>query len=520
MLRRLARLSGWLAGPALVSWLSAAHALEPAAQSPSPHPPSPASNAGGFSELARRGLVHFESERFAEALAAFEAALRHPAEPAERATLELNAATCEFALGRNVEAEHRFLRAARLDREHASGALVNAAFAALFAGRLGPAATYLQRSAALLPPGGTERAELATRRAELARRLSAARRERTAPRPASGKRREPLPRAGVSAFALASAGYDDNAAQSGASDLLDQGDAARVGSAFASAQVELGYVLRPSTALAVRPYYAGDWLGLFESSVQPLSLLGHEAGAKADVLVGSRAVLRLTSGFGVAFTGLDQPEPLLSELVLGARLDWTHGSVARTRLELALRPTFGLGPNDHLDGLRADLGVAERLRFGAFELTPRLAVRSVSAGTESLVLDAAAFAVCEPSCADYRVPGSYLAASAGLDAAYELASWLIVGASFRGEPRFYLEPHGISGYPETDEKRRDLRLRFRGGVELPLDASGTLRVTLDHTYLTNRSNLAASSTDPEHVTDYADRNFRQNTTELGVLLVF
>src|SRR5688500_10204682 len=92
-------------------------------------PAASTSVAAGFYELAERGLERFAAERFAEALAAFEEALSvNGGEPAERLTIEFNAAACEFALGRNAEAERRFLRVAEASPERAPLARLNAGY--------------------------------------------------------------------------------------------------------------------------------------------------------------------------------------------------------------------------------------------------------------------------------------------------------------------------------------------------------------------------------------------------------
>ena len=482
--------------------------------------------AAAFYELSERGLERFAEERFAEALTAFEQALAvSGGDPPERVTIEFNAAACEFALGRNADAERRFLRVAAASPERAALARLNAGYAALFAERLDAAASHLEAS----KPGGTE---LEPRRVELARRLAAARAaERESP-PASTRkpvsaatlpavRAYPLIPAGPSALLLASVGYDDNAAQSGTSDVLEsQGGGSRVGSGFAAVQGELAWAARPSSRLSMQAYYGADGSGLFDASVRSLSYQSHELGLRTQFALSRRTVLRLVTAGSYALSGLDQLEPLVSELTLGFRLDLISNQRFRTRLELVGRPTFGLGANDTLDGYRVDAVIAERVRFGALEIVPLLGVRLLRAGEQRLALDADAYAVCEPSCGEYRVPLSYAAPNAGLDFSYEVSSWLGVGAAFRAEHRRYLDPSFIVAHPETEKRRKDLRFRARASLEFPLDRDGAVRLTLDQTLITNSSNVEYDPGSLEHEHDPANRSFHQNLSEAGLLAVF
>jgi hypothetical protein len=483
--------------------------------------------AAEFYQLAERGLERFTEARFAEALTAFEEALAMSGgNPAERLTIEFNAAACEFALGRNAEAERRFLRVAEGSPERAPLARLNAGYAALFGGRLDAAASHLEAS--------RDGAELEPRRAELARRLVAARAMKVKREPLAASTRQPpaevksavrvypLIPAGPSALLLASAGYDDNAAQSGTSDALESqgGVAARAHSAFATIQGEIAWAARLSPRLAMQAYYGADGTGLFADSVRSLSYQSHEFGLRTQFALSHRSVLRLLTAGSYALSGLDQPEPLVSELTLGLRLDVRSNPRFRTRIELSGRSTSGLGANETLDGYRADAVLAERMRFGAFELVPLLGVRLLGAGEQRLVLDSDAYAVCEPSCGEYRVPLSYAAPNAGLDFSYEVSSWLGLGASFRAEQRRYLDPSFVVGHPETEKRRKDLRFRARAGLEVPLDRDGGVRLTLDQTLITNSSNVEFDSASPEHENDPANRSFRQNLSEAGLLAVF
>jgi tetratricopeptide (TPR) repeat protein len=509
----------------LVALVLASLALTPTAAAQLENAEAGSAMAAGFYELAERGLEHFAEERFAEALTAFEEALATSGgDRPERTTMEFNAAACEFALGRNAEAERRFLRVAEASPERSPLARLNAGYAALFAGRLDAASSHLEAAG--------DGAELEPRRAELASRLAAARAAKreplaaspTQPVPAGAQpavRSDPLFPAGPSALLLVSVGYDDNAAQSGTSDALEsQGAGLRADSAFATIQGEFAWTARLSPRLAMQAYYGVDGSGLFAAAVRSLSYQSHELGLRTQFALSRRSVLRLLTAGSYALSGLDQPEPLVSELTLGLRLDVRSDPRFRTRIELSGRPILGLGGNDTLDGYRAEAVLAERMRFGALELVPLLGVRLLSAGEQRLALNADAYAACEPNCVEYRVPLSYAAPNAGLDFSYDVSSWLGLGASFRAEHRRYLDPSFIVGHPETEKRRKDLRFRARAGLEVSLDREGALRLTLDQTLIANSSNVAYDPASPEHENDPANRSFQQNLSEAGLLAIF
>jgi hypothetical protein len=219
-------------------------------------------------------------------------------------------------------------------------------------------------------------------------------------------------------------------------------------------------------------------------------------------------------------SGLDSLEPVLWELTFATRLDFRTGERFRTRVELATRPTFGVGDNQFLDGIRSDGFVAERVRFGRVELGADLRLRWLRAGEQRFTLDPDAYAICEPECGDYRIPFSYWAPGVGLDVGVEPLDGLRLNAGARIEQRRYLEPSGIVGFSQTEKRRRDLRYRARAGLELELDREGTFLAGLDYTHLRSRSNIALDPEDPEHAWDYSDRNFSQNILELGLQASF
>ena len=478
--------------------------------------------ASGFYEHAERGLEHYAMERYGEALGEFDAALtRSEGTAEERATIEFNAAACAFALGHNSNAERRFEHVAARFRERAPLALINAGYAALFAGRLEAALVHLEASRGGAP-------ELEERRKALASRISEARTAETAALTRMGQTTGPSPGppsfallpSGPSALLLAGGGYDDNAVQSGTSDVLGTGGGARQGSAFVTVQSELAFATRLSTRFASQAYYALDGTALLDSAVRRASYQNHELGVRAQVALSTPVTLRIGVAGSYALSGLDQFEPLVSEVSFTSRLELKTSVNSRTRVELGIRPTFGLGDNQSLDGYRADAQVSARLRSGAVEVMARAGSRLVRAGEQRLSVDANAFESCAPECFEYRAQLSYLAPLAGLDFAYELTNRWGLGASLRVEQRRYLEPGSITGHPETEKERRDVRFRARAGAELALDRESTVRLTLDQTLIVNRSNVDHDPNSAEHSNDYANCSFDQNVSELGVMALF
>lgn len=467
-----------------------------------------------FYELADRGLEHFRAERYQEALDAFDRALALSKDSEDAASVAFNAAACAFALGRFDDAERRFLAVAARP-EGTPLATLNAAFAALYAGR--PEAA--QRHLDAVPRS----AEFATRRAELELGIARAQRQRSvAPAPkAPSPPRYPIPPSGVALYASLSGGYDDNALQSGKASAADESPLApQTGSAFAAFLGELSYTWRFGRRTALTPYYSGDFLGLTEPSVRELSLQGHELGVRGTYAPSTTSAVRVTAASSYLLSGLDAIEPFAWELALGARLELHHGEQLRTRVDAWARPTFGLSGNDALDGGRYDASVSERYRSERFDLTADARFRYLRAGTQHLALDPSAVAVCDPNCTEYQIPGSYLAPSLGLEVGFEVVERLRLGAGARGELRRYLESAEITGFSETEQRRRDARIRLRGGAELELDEDGTYRVSADYTFTANHSNVAYDPDDPEHAYDYDDRNFDQHVIEVGVAVSF
>jgi tetratricopeptide (TPR) repeat protein len=87
-------------------------------------------------EKAKQATALFRAGKFEQALMAFDKALAVTNDHSERATLEFNAASCLFELGRYDAARSRFLKAAELDPSLASAARLQAAASAFKLGDL------------------------------------------------------------------------------------------------------------------------------------------------------------------------------------------------------------------------------------------------------------------------------------------------------------------------------------------------------------------------------------------------
>src|SRR5664280_136900 len=97
---------------------------------------APAGTAASAADKAKRATALFRAGKFEQALIAFDEALAATNDPSKRATLEFNAASCLFELGRYDAARSRFLKAAKLDPSQAGAAQLQAAASAFKLGDL------------------------------------------------------------------------------------------------------------------------------------------------------------------------------------------------------------------------------------------------------------------------------------------------------------------------------------------------------------------------------------------------
>lgn len=331
----------------------------------------------------------------------------------------------------------------------------------------------------------------------------------------------PLPKSGATSLASIGVGYDDNAAQSGSTDITGGGNGDALGSAYVSGMVDLGLTLRASRRHAVGLAYTGDILALLEPSVQELGLQSHELLARWQWAPTPTARLGVDAGAAYVLTGLDPARSFEWDGVATLRLDLDTGRRSRLRVSLAERIVRAT-ELDYLSGHRTDFGALQRWQLGAWELSLLGGFRYNSAGTQRIELAPDTYEACSPSCdrAPYHNPLSYVAPNGGAGLAWSATRALLFSTLARAEYRSYIGESFVPTVQESRKVRRDVRVRGRVGGELALDDSGMLRLALDHSLLVSRSNVAFDAADPAHLYDFGDRNFIQQTTELGLTASF
>ena len=499
-----------------------------------------------FFDQAEIGLGHYRAGRFAEALAAFDAALTHPASSdEERATVEFNAAACLFELGRYDEAERRFLAAAALDPSVEALAQANAGLAALRAGRQVAAKQHLE---AADPSDASARARVEQLRAELADAETRATAPASppppppvaAPAPAPPAAPAPpssLPLRGVHGWAALTGGYDSNAAQSGVGDTTGVSRSGRAdGTALISLLGSVYYTAGLSREVAGRLYYLADGLALLARPVQELSLQGHEVGGQLYWAPDEHWLLRAGVGGGLSLSGLEAPEVLTWDGAGTGRLDWDPDGPSRSRGEVKVAAHRGAEEYDYLTGIDAQAKVGQTFAWTAVDLGMVGTVRYNGIGTTTWTLDDDDLPACEvgagqgagagaattDGCAglDYSIPLAYVAPGAQLELGLRPSrAWEI---SLRGgyEFRHYLEESRIERVPSSRKQRQDHRWSAGASVEIELDRSGRLTMLGDYRLLVSSSNVAYDPTDRDHDLDYDDRTFVQHVVEGGLMVAF
>lgn len=115
----------------LLEWARPATATEGSAKAPTASMQGSSATSGATaSDKAKKASTLYREGSFEQALALFDAALALTNDPIERATLEFNAGSCLFELGRHAEAQSRFMRAAKLDPASSDTANLQAAASA------------------------------------------------------------------------------------------------------------------------------------------------------------------------------------------------------------------------------------------------------------------------------------------------------------------------------------------------------------------------------------------------------
>jgi hypothetical protein len=460
-----------------------------------------------FDEHVERGLGAFKAERWQEAQSELELALRRSqvADQKELASVYYLLSSAALELGDSVAA--RRYAEASLEHDGSDGTL------------------QVQRGDVALQQRDYGVAEQSYRRA-LELGLDA----RDAPRVrAKLDALYSVPRPGAYAWGLSGAGYDSNAAQSGLAEAIAATDTSeRTGSAFSSIAASVGYVFRLAPNASLGPYYALDWLLLFDPAVRELSLQSHGAGLRLDWAPEPDLVVRLTGATALTLTGVAQTQALAFETLLGGELALSHGARATTRARLDLRGLYGLEGNDYLSGTRIDAALGETFRWPRARLLTGLGFRYNAIGANEVALREELLLGCGSLCDGlvYRIPFGYLGPWADLQLSYDVTHALRVEGNFRFEYRHYTDQSFITlanARPEitiNPKTRRDLRYRPGARVELDLDSERHWQVALDYFAWISTSNVAFSANDPEHALDYDDRNFVQHVLELSLAAQF
>jgi len=326
----------------------------------------------------------------------------------------------------------------------------------------------------------------------------------------------PLPATGVSALLAAGVGADGNATQSGSAEVLGSTGEVQA-SLYLSGLVDLGVVLRASRRSAIGLNYSGDLIALLNPEVEELSLQAHQLVARWQYSPVPSARLRFDAGAAYLLTGLSDVRPFEWDAVFSVSAELNTGEGMRTRLQLGERLVRATELT-YLDGHRLHAIATELWTWGAWELSLQGMLKYQAAGMQEIQLAGDAYARCNPNCdrGTYHVPQSYWSPGAGAGLGWQLSSGLRVSSSARAEYRGYLEPSAIPRVRASEKTREDWRFRAQLGGELVLDAAARYRLTLDQTLVVQRSNVAFDASDPAHQYDYADHNYLQPTTELGI----
>jgi hypothetical protein len=209
-----------------------------------------------------------------------------------------------------------------------------------------------------------------------------------------------------------------------------------------------------------------------------------------------------------------------------SQLSWDAGAVGKLTYKTGAnsRARFRVGVTatnathlDYLDGSRWNVSGEEHWQWGSWDFTAQVHGSAVFAGfeyapTSNLV------AACDPSNCNqlYRITYTYwspgVTAAAGWDATAALHLSLEQRVDYRG----YLDASGVAADKTTQKFRKDWQFRTRARAEYALDDEDIFQLTLEQGLLVSRSNMAQGAGGNSHRFDYADRNFVESTTELGV----
>jgi Flp pilus assembly protein TadD len=317
-------------------------------------------------------------------------------------------------------------------------------------------------------------------------------------------------------------GYDSNPRQSGVATETTLGRRGRGGSGYGRVAAELGRTQRISDQFNLRARYAGEWLGLEKRLVRDLSLQNHGVFGSAQWAPTDRLTLGLEIGPSITYIGLSPISQFTWDVVGAAKARFRASDVRTWRLSFDVRQITGLSGWEFLGGTRLDgeLSHGWSYRAGSFRLGLR--GRHLSIGTRTTTVDATFMPACTGLCdgAEYFIPLSYSGFGPIASTRVEIVSSLHLVGMTQLDWRRYRDESYISAIAQSRKRRQDLR--WSAGVDLQwaLDEDEHLLIVPSYAVLLSSSNVAQSSSDPQHAFDYDDRSFTQHFVEVGVELSF
>ena len=249
----------------------------------------------------------------------------------------------------------------------------------------------------------------------------------------------------------------------------------------------------------------------------------HEAGLRYYLAPSATTELRLVAGAGPTFSGLSL-SPFTLDALVRARFALRHTTHWRTHVLGELRPSIGLGGQDYLGGLRAELGAGERFQSGRWSAGGSLAWRHSGIGTWSLPI-AQPLPGCLAGCqlARYQIPLGYSGPIFDADVNVALGPALELGTWLKYEHRTFLDESRIEGADVpalvrrlSRKRREDDRYAVGARARYRLGERPELGAWLQYALRVSRSNVAFGSAGLDHAFDYDDRNFSQHVIELGI----
>ncbi len=349
----------------------------------------------------------------------------------------------------------------------------------------------------------------------------------------------PIPAPGTFVSAEATAGFDSNAAQSGAANAIGVTGAGPQSSGLSRLSLTIDWLARTSRRTALASYYSGTALLLLDPKVAELSLQSHELGLSWYFAPSYRTRLRLSGSALAQVIGQSTLQLFSFAPGISGQFEAEHSRIWSTRLTADARRLDGLNGRNALDGRRLELVLRESARLGSTTPWLELGGGQNAMGVTAQYTTPEDFSLCsnilpfgQGPCRGgglYRIPLGYSFLAGSLGASFEPTGRLSLSGSLKLEYRHYLEDSvlvlnpagpGPSGLGETTSYRRrraDLRRTLNLRSEWALDAKGRFWLVGGYSLLISSSNIAQGRGGLAHALDYDDRNFTQHVLDAGVL---